>query len=189
MRIDIQHMRCWYCRHREPPFDFAWSACLYDDPLKDLIHRFKYHQKTGLRRVLAGLMADFIHQYAFDINQFDFLMPIPLSTTRLRERGYNQARLLAEEITRIFSIPLIDNCLIRSRHTHPQSLLEEKQRWTNIKGAFTIRQPNMLKHNNILLIDDLLTTGATTSEAAGTLKDAGAGTIGVLTLAITGERI
>lgn len=185
---DIRHMRCRHCRRQNPSFDFAWSACLYEDPLKDLIHRFKYHQKTGLRRILADLMASFIREYNLDMEQFDVIIPVPLSSTRLRERGYNQTQLLAEELVRTFSIPCTGNHLVRARHTQPQTLLDEKQRWTNIKGAFTIRQPNVLKRKNILLIDDLLTTGATACEAARALKAAGAGTVGVLTLAITGER-
>lgn len=178
---------CRECRKTHPAFDFAWSACLYEEPLKDLIHRFKYGQKTLLRRFLGKLIISFVREYGFDLGQFDLIVPIPLSTTRLRERGYNQARLLAQELGREFSLPLAEN-LRRIRHTRPQTLLEEKQRWTNIKGAFTIRQPQRLRHKNILIIDDLLTTGATASEAARTLKAAGAGTVGVLTLAITRER-
>ena len=133
-------------------------------------------------------MISFIKEYSLDAGQFDVIIPIPLSSTRSRERGYNQARLLAKELAKEFSIPLAENQLRRIRHTDPQSLLDEKQRWTNIKGAFTIRKLKNLRHKNILLIDDLLTTGATASEAARVLKDAGAGTVGVLTLAITGER-
>lgn len=181
---------CKECRNAEPSFDFAWSACLYEDPLKDLIHRFKYGQKTQLRRLFAEVMISFIKEYGLDTGQFDAIVPIPLSSTRSRERGYNQARLLAQELAREFSIPLAPegNHLRRVRHTDPQSFLDEKQRWTNIKGAFTIRKLKNLQHQNILLIDDLLTTGATASEAARVLKDAGAGTVGVLTLAITAER-
>jgi len=133
-------------------------------------------------------MISFIKEYSLDAGQFDVIIPIPLSSTRSRERGYNQARLLAKELAKEFSIPLAENQLRRIRHTDPQSLLDEKQRWTNIKGAFTIRKLETFQRKNILLVDDLLTTGATASEAARMLKDAGAGTVGVLTLAITAER-
>ena len=179
---------CKECRNAKPSFDFAWSACLYEDPLKDLIHRFKYGQKTQLRRLFAEMTISFIKEYGLDTQQFDAIVPIPLSATRSRERGYNQAQLLAQELAREFSIPLAQNQLRRIRHTHPQSFLDEKQRWTNIKGAFTIRKLKNFERKNILLIDDLLTTGATASEAARVLKNAGAGTVGVLTLAITAER-
>lgn len=184
----IEQTYCKECRNAKPSFDFAWGACLYEDPLKELIHRFKYGQKTRLRRLFADVMISHIKEYDLDIGQFDAIVPVPLSSTRLRERGYNQARLLAKELSEKFSIPLEENRLRRLRHTGPQSLLDEKQRWTNIKGAFTIRKLKNLRRENILLVDDLLTTGATASEAARALKDAGAGTVGVLTLAITAER-
>lgn len=188
--VHIEQTYCKECRNAKPSFDFAWSACLYEDPLKDLIHRFKYGQKTQLRRLFAEVMISFIKEYGLDTGQFDAIVPIPLSSTRSRERGYNQAQLLAQEIAGEFSIPLAPegNHLRRIRHTDPQSFLDEKQRWTNIKGAFTIRKLRNLRHKNILLIDDLLTTGATAAEAARVLKTAGAGIVGVLTLAITEER-
>ena len=133
-------------------------------------------------------MISFIREYRFDVARFDLIMPVPLSATRMRERGYNQARLLGAEIAAAFVIPLAGNHLARVRHTQPQALLDEKQRWTNIQGAFRIRNSTAVKGRSILLVDDLLTTGATASEAARALKDAGAGTVGVLTLAITHER-
>lgn len=184
----IGQIHCKECRNAKPSFDFAWSACLYEDPLKGLIHRFKYSQKTQLRRLFADTMISFIKEYDLDIGQFDAIVPVPLSSTRSRERGYNQAQLLALELAKEFSIPMEENQLRRTLHTAPQSLLDEKQRWTNIKGAFTIRKLKNLRRKNILLVDDLLTTGATASEAARVLKSAGAGTVGVLTLAITAER-
>ena len=130
-------------------------------------------------------MADFISTYHLDINQFDKIVPIPLSQSRLRERGYNQSGLLAEEISRIYKICLSKKNLVRIRNTEHQTLLSEKERWTNIYGAFRIKNLSRFSGKNILVIDDLLTTGATASEAARTLKDAGAKTVGILTLAIT----
>jgi ComF family protein len=153
--------------------------------LKTLIHSFKYGQKTGLRHLFVHIMASFIRDYHLDIAQFDLIAPIPLSSTRLRERGYNQAQLLGEGMAKEFSIPLSDHNLIRQRHTQQQTLLDEKERWTNIKRAFTIKHLKVFEQKNILIIDDLLTTGATASEAARTLKNHGAGKVGVLTLAIT----
>jgi predicted amidophosphoribosyltransferase len=84
-----------------------------------------------------------------------------------------------------YHIPLSLNSLIRTRNTKQQTLLSEKERWTNTQGAFRIKYPSKFLRKNILIIDDLLTTGATASQAAGTLKSAGAETVGVLTLAIT----
>jgi ComF family protein len=179
-----EHPRCRQCRRHRPAFDFAWSACVYDDPLKELIHRFKYGQKTRLRRLFTEMINSFVRRHHLDAAQFDMAVPVPLSAARLRERGYNQAQVLAEGICREFQIACSVNNLIRARHTQPQSLLDEKQRWTNIQGAFTIKHSEKFADKNILIIDDLLTTGATVSEIARTLKKAGAQTVGVLTLAI-----
>jgi len=131
-------------------------------------------------------MIDFIGRYRFDIKQFDLIVPIPLFSSRLRERGYNQSYLLAEEISGRYRIGLSCAHLVRARNTEHQTLLSEKERWTNIRKAFRIKRSAELRGKNILIIDDLLTTGATASEAADTLKESGAGTIGILTLAITG---
>jgi len=134
---------------------------------------------------MNALMVRFIDTYQLDIHQFDFIMPIPLFSTRLRERGYNQSQLLAEPIAQKYSIPLSLRHLTRVRNTEHQTFLKEKERWTNIQGAFRISNPAEVSGKNILIIDDLLTTGATASEAARTLKAAGAAVVGVFTLAIT----
>ncbi|MBF0522704.1 MAG: ComF family protein [Candidatus Omnitrophica bacterium] len=185
---DIRHPLCKECRLTKPHFDFAWGCCIYKDPLKDLIHKFKYSQKTLLRHTFLKFIRTFIADYHFDIHQFDFVVPIPLHSSRLRERGYNQSQILALGVAETFDISLSEHNLIRTRPTKPQIELSQKERWTNIRGAFRIKLPDKFKNKNILIIDDLLTTGATASEAAKTLKDAGAGTVGVLTLSVTLEK-
>lgn len=181
----LSRSRCKECRLRKPHFDFAWSACLYSQPLQGLIHQFKYGQKTYLRHIFGQLIISFLRQYRLDIEQFDWVIPIPLSPTRQRERGYNQAQVLAQDIVKEFNLPLSVDNLVRVRHTKNQAQLCEKERWTNIQHAFKIKQSQTTAKKSLLLIDDLLTTGATASEAALTLKEAGARTVGVLTLAIT----
>ena len=181
----LSYSRCKECRLRKPHFDFAWSACLYAEPLQGLIHQFKYGQKTLLRHIFGQLIFSFLRQYHLDIEQFDLVIPIPLFSTRQRERGYNQAQLLAQDLVKEFNLTLCLNNLARIRHTQSQAQLCEKERWTNIQHAFKIKQPQNVIKKSILLIDDLLTTGATASEAAFTLKEAGAKTVAVLTLAIT----
>jgi ComF family protein len=183
--VNTRLPRCRDCSKSKPVFDFAWAACPYRPPLSDLICRFKYNQKTSLRRLFSGLMINFIETHRLDIRQFDLIVPVPLFHSRLRERGYNQSRLLAEPVGQKYKIPLSDNTLARVRETGHQALLSEKERWTNIRGAFRIKRPDKIQGKNILIVDDLLTTGATASEAARGLKDAGAQTVGVFTLAIT----
>ena len=206
-----KHPQCKSCREIKPAFDFAWSACLYNDEMQKLIHEFKYNQKTFLAHYFKERIIQFIQTHSFDINQFDLILPVPLSATRLRERGYNQSELLARALSDHFQIPINTNNLIKTKNTHPQTQLSQKERWTNIIGAFKMspnlkivgRNPvsvlrkltlktdtrmknlNTIKNKNVLIVDDLLTTGATTSEAARVLKLAGAKTVGVLTLAVT----
>lgn len=136
---------------------------------------------------MCDLMAGFIRRHELDIAQFDQIVPVPLSPTRLRERGYNQAELLAAGVASLFNVPLSVRNLVRLRHTQSQVFLPQKERWTNISGAFTISFPNKIKGRNVLLVDDLLTTGATASEASKALKHAGARRVGVLTFAIAAE--
>ncbi len=182
---DISHPLCTICRRKPLYFDFAWSACLYTSPLKELIHHFKFHDKTYYRFLFAPLLIQFIDRYQLDIKQFDYLMPVPLSPTRQRERGYNQSLLLASDLAKHYGLPVDHTILIKHRHTHPQTQLSQKIRFTNLEGAFKMKSQINLVGKNILLVDDLLTTGSTASEIARLLKSNGAGRVGVLTLATT----
>ncbi|MBF0385435.1 MAG: ComF family protein [Candidatus Omnitrophica bacterium] len=180
----IPRARCRLCAKNEPEFDFAWSACLYDETLKALVHAFKYRQKTGLRVLFGELMKTFVEKYSLDIAQFDIIVPIPLYSASLRERSYNQAELLARYISSAFDKNISVGNLIKIRPTKDQVVLSQKERWTNVQGAFRIKKPDGFKNKAILIIDDLLTTGATSSEAAVELKKSGAEIVGVFTLAI-----
>jgi len=146
---------------------------------------FKYHQRPYLRHQLADHMISFIQSYNLDINQFDSIVPIPLFSSKLRERGYNQAQLLAQIIAQKYKINLSGDNLIRVKNTSSQSSLSQKERWTNIHGAFRIKYSYAFRGKALLLIDDLMTTGSTASEAAGVLKSCKASKVGILTLAIT----
>lgn len=130
-------------------------------------------------------MISFILRHGLDIQQFDYMMPVPLHPTRYRERGFNQSELLAAGISQHFLIPLLNDHLIKIRPTPNQSLSQRKDRFTNLKGAFRIQPSKKIYGKNILLVDDLITTGMTASETALTLKNAGANKVAILTLAIT----
>jgi ComF family protein len=128
-------------------------------------------------------MIGFIKEYSLPINDMDLILPVPLHTQRLREREFNQAGLLSRNIAAHFKKESCDNILRRSRPTKTQTDLETNQRFLNVKGSFSVNDKADLKGKNILLVDDVLTTGATSSEAALTLKNAGANIVFVLTLA------
>lgn len=176
---------CTSCSMENYCFDHAWSACLYDDPLSHLLHQFKYNGKTALRRTFFTLMTNYIDRFHLPLNQFDYVTPLSLHSSRLRERGYNQSALIAQDICNHYQLQLVNDIIIRVQPTLPQANLNQKQRWTNVQGAFKINPSTRIADKSVLIVDDLLTTGATASFAASALKEAGAAYVGVLTLAIT----
>ncbi len=165
-------------------FDQTWSVCLYNEPAQRLLHAFKYNAKTSLSKTFVPLMIDFIDRHHIPVQKFEFMMPIPLHPVKLRERGYNQSALLSLGISRHYGIAHAENVLTRQKRTQTQTELGAKQRWTNMQGAFKIKNPTDIKGRSFLLIDDLYTTGATVHHAAEALKAAGAARVGVLTLSI-----
>ncbi len=166
-------------------FDQAWSVCLYNDSAQKLLHAYKYNSKTSLSKTFVPLMVDFIDRHQIPIRNFDLIAPIPLHPVRQRERGYNQSALLSLGLSRHYGCVHTENLLIRQKMTPTQTELGAKQRWTNMEGAFKIKNPTDAKAKSIVLIDDLFTTGATVNFAAQALKDAGADRIAVLTFSIT----
>lgn len=164
-------------------FDRAFSPCVYTGLIKELVHQFKYQNKDHLGLPLSRLMIEFIKEYNLPVDYLDFIVPIPLHKTRLREREFNQAEILSKYIAREFNKKILNNALGRHRNTKTQTELEINERFLNVRGSFSLNNNADIKGKNILLVDDVLTTGATSSEAALTLKDAGANIVFVLTLA------
>ncbi len=152
--------------------------------MQRLLHLFKYGHKTSLRHFFNDQINLFLTTYNIDLKNIDLIVPIPLHPTRQRERGYNQSLLIAHMLAEDLRIPLESQHLIRVRHTPNQARLSQKERWTNIEAAFKIKPHNNFRQKNILLVDDLYTTGATVSQAAKILKTAGAQNVFVLTIAI-----
>jgi competence protein ComFC len=165
-------------------FDQAWSVCLYNETAQQLLHAFKYNSKTCLSKTFVPLMIDFIGRHHLPLEQCDVMAPVPLHPARLRERGYNQSALLSLALSRHYGIPHQEDLLVRQKMTPTQTELGAKQRWTNMEGAFKIKNPTDVKGKRVILIDDLYTTGATLDSAAQALKAAGAAHVGVLTLSL-----
>ncbi|MFH1457989.1 MAG: ComF family protein [Candidatus Omnitrophota bacterium] len=174
---------CPGCQKNKWHFDRAFSPCIYDGVIKELIHAFKYNNKDHLGFTLSRLMTDFIKEFNVPVDFVDFIVPIPLHRTRLREREFNQAEALSAPIAKEFQKPVASGLLVRARPTKTQTDLEKEMRLLNVKGSFSITNPAAVKGKNLLLVDDVLTTGATSSEAAKTLKQAGARVVFALTLA------
>lgn len=169
---------CGECIKNPPPFIQAISAYIYEGILHDAICAFKFNGRVHLAKRLGALIAD---AALFDAKA-QLIMPVPLHITRLRQRGFNQSLLLSREVGAALSIPIDYDSLHRIRPTDAQSGLNAADRRLNVKGAFIVARPEVVKDKRILLIDDVLTTAATVREAATMLKTAGA-VVQVLTLA------
>jgi ComF family protein len=173
---------CLACKGKFFNFDRAWSACIYKEPVKNLIHIFKYNSKLRLRRLFLTLFSQFIKEYCVPIADYDFVLAVPMHPARLREKEFNHAHILAQDLGVQFTIPVFNN-LVRSRNNLPQTGLSLTERINNVKDVFKIKNPEQAFNKNILIIDDVFTTGSTVSEIASVLKRNGAGRVDVLTLA------
>ena len=176
---------CRVCVKTKPSYDAGWSAYMYDDAMRRLLHSFKYGGKTRLRRTFAELLKDFIDTYHVPLGRFDFSVPVPLHPARLRERGFNQSEILCAFLQEHYGLACRKNVLARTRLTRPQADLRAKERWTNLEAAFRIDHLGSVADKSILVVDDLFTTGATAEAVSAALKDAGAAYAGIMTLAIT----
>ena len=173
---------CAACRRGYFHFDFARSCARLEDPLQAIIHQFKYGSHTSLARPLARLLhALWVQVYQDRVP--DMIVPVPLHRARQRERGFNQAWLLARHLSRWTRVPLMDRVLVRFRSTPAQAGLSRKQRRRNIQGAFRVADRSAIRDRAVLLVDDVFTTGATLNECARMLRKQGADRVDVLTIA------
>ncbi|MEW6170502.1 MAG: ComF family protein [Candidatus Omnitrophota bacterium] len=174
---------CFKCHRINFHFDRAWSSCIYEGAIKDLIHQFKYNSKKSLEKPLSKLLLEFINNYHLPKDVIDIVVPMPLHTKKLREREFNQSEVLAKSVSDALNRKISVNNLIRLKDTPSQTQLDDQMRWQNVQGAFSVKDPSEFKNKVVLLIDDVLTTGATASEAALALKKSNANVVFVLTLA------
>ena len=170
---------CGGCAAQPPPFRRARAFGAYGAALEELIIAFKFHGRRDLAAPLAGLLCLALDEEYIDP---DLVAPVPLSRRRLRARGYDQAWLLARATGRILGVDARPRALRRVRHTPPQSSLTSSARRQNVRGAFE-PGPDGVVGLNVLLIDDVMTTGATVSECASALTRAGAARVQVATVA------
>ncbi len=167
--------RCESCLRHPPAFLRVHAVGPYAGTLKEAIQHFKYHGQLPLERPLGMLLAATLRTAA--LPRPDLVMPVPLHLDRLRARGYNQALQLARQVGRQVKAPVVADQLQRVRATAPQQGLAATTRKQNLRGAFAVRQ--RLSGQRILLVDDVLTTGATARECAAALRAAGAAVIEV----------
>lgn len=175
------------CQKKSPLSGLVVALTWKQSLVKNLIHKYKFNCLKDLAEPLACLMIKKIEATplfsAWLKQNKPLLMPVPLHQRRLLERGFNQANELAIKIAENYNLKLAGNILRRTKKTKPQTTLKAKKRLINVQNAFALTDPAFIKNKNIILIDDVATTGATLNEAARTLKKAGALKIWGLVLA------
>jgi ComF family protein len=171
---------CPACWGRQTDIDGIRSVFRFEGAIRQAIHELKYRNLKAISGCLATLLANYLQSEPV---KGEILVPVPLHHRRLRERGYNQSSLLVGELGKIIALPVIDDSLWRLKDSPPQArttTVEERRR--NVKKAFACRD-DKLNGENVILIDDVCTSGATLEACAGVLKSAGAASVWGLTLA------
>jgi ComF family protein len=173
-----------------PPFVRAVAYGLYEEPMRGALHAFKYGGLHALAGPLGEMLAQAIAKLAVDAPAELLVVPVPLHRSKLAARGFNQARLLSFHALRFLSkshptwrLTLASTTLMRLRETESQAGLTPRERRINLRGAFSVSTPGAVTAKHILLVDDILTTGATARAASQALLKAGAASVWVATLA------
>lgn len=174
---------CLECRKNLPPFTRHRSLGPYSGRLKEMIILFKYKGYEILSQPLASLLYEKFRTDDEIFTGVDFILSVPLHPQKEKARGFNQARLLAQQLSRLSGLPLLDRDLVKIKNTTAQVSLTAKERQLNLREAFAVRKPEKIRSRTLLLIDDVFTTGSTISQCALVLKQAGAKEIRALTLA------
>lgn len=177
---------CFDCREKKTSFEYGYALWVYDQRMQASIGRFKYH---GRREYAVTYAKELYRQYGSWIEQIapQGLVPVPIHYSRYRQRGYNQAQLLAQELSRLTGVPVLGELLERCRDTRPQKELSDRERRQNLQYAFRLknsgRELNRLPEC-VILIDDIYTTGSTMEACSKALKEAGISRIFFLCICI-----
>jgi ComF family protein len=173
---------CANCAHRKLYFESAVAAYRSRGIVRRVVHDFKYGDQFHLRHLVADWLNAALDDERLRGRTFDLIVPVPLHAARKRERGFNQAEALANMVSRQRGIPT-RAVLERTRHTTTQTAFDRAERMENLRNAFRLRKKMNVRQLRVLLIDDVLTTGATLSECARVLKKAGASVVYAATAA------
>jgi ComF family protein len=178
---------CNQCQKAPPQLDGLLAYAFHGGPLREAIQQFKYEDLRALAVPLGELMADGWIGLSSPQKAADVIVPVPLHATRQRERGYNQASLLARQLSARLHVPVVEDVLIRTRATAPQVELSAQERRINVRDAFRCVDAD-LRGKRVLLIDDVCTTGSTLEAACAALRAGGATHVWAYTLARAGQR-
>ena len=194
--LDLATVRCRLCQHAPPPFERAVAYGSYDGALRDLIHLLKFDQVRPVAPVLGRMLADSVAALEPALPPGTIaVVPVPLHAQKQSQRGFNQADVIARAALKQLSrrerglqparFALCARALVRQRATGSQIGLTRHQRRQNLRGAFAVKDATLIANRDVLLVDDVYTTGATASECARVLRRAGAGRVWVATVART----
>jgi ComF family protein len=181
---------CPVCRRIDHPFERAVAYGSYDDGLRELVHLLKFHGVRPAANVLGRMLADAVAQLdpLFGSEKV-LVVPVPLYRGKRRQRGFNQAEMIARAAIKVSQfrdrLQLAPDILLRTRETHSQIGLTSHQRRENLRGAFSVARATEVTGREVLLVDDVYTTGTTASECARVLRRAGAAKVWVATAART----
>jgi competence protein ComFC len=173
---------CANCKDRVLHFEAAISAYRSRDAVRKVMHDFKYGGQLHLRRTLGRWLCETLQDPRLAGRPFDCIVPVPLHPARRRERGFNQAEVIARSLHRFSKLPLRP-ILQRIRYTTTQTQFDRRERMENLAGAFRLRRDCVVRGLRVLLVDDVLTTGSTLSECAAVLKKSGALSVHAVTAA------
>lgn len=173
---------CQDCRSRRPAYDRGFSLVGYSEPVKQIFHEIKYRNKPWLLGIFSSFLNEFAKHYS--LSAYDMMVPVPLDPKHQWSREFNQALILCQMLKKLSKrSPLtIQRVMAKKKKTPPQSQLGRAERLTNLSDAFEIKKDSV-RGKNILLIDDIFTTGSTVHECAKTLKERGASRVDFLTVA------
>lgn len=168
---------CGHCLQEKPYFDQSVAAFDYAHPVDYLVQTLKYQQNLQYGRLLGQLLCERLISVNFPAGKPQLLLPVPLHNKRLRQRGFNQALELSRAVSKTLKIPINTNTCVRIRDTGSLSSLPAKKRKTNIYQSFKIIRSPQVRH--VAIVDDVMTSGATSNELARTLKQAGVDEVSV----------
>lgn len=168
------------------PISFAFAMCYYNEGsgLRQAMKALKYRRVRGIGLSFGHLLGEAL--LPFDL-KLDCIVPVPLHPKRQRQRGYNQAQLIAEGVAEVLNIPVFDYLLVRTRMNKSQTIMHKIERFDNVSNLFSVNKKQSISNQDVLIIDDVITTGATLLSCAETLFAQGAQSVGLASVAKASE--
>lgn len=163
-------------------FDEHLYLFQYDGEIRNAILNFKFNEQAYIYKTFLEILKN-NEKICTQIKKYDIIMPIPISKKRFKQRGYNQSALIARNLAKTLNIDYKENVLVKIKDNKPQSELGQHERSANVKGVYKLKETKKVYQKNILLVDDIYTTGSTANECAKILKENNANIVGIFTLA------